>query len=126
MTREESIFAEALAKGSATERNAYLDEACAADANLRRGVDALLLAHQQARGILESPPVGLDVTSDIPPSGHSVGANIGPYKLLEQIGGGGMGVVYMAEQLRPVRRKVALKIITVPKTINAASVSSSQ
>ena len=48
---------------------------------------------------------------DPPPPSEGVGATVGPYKLLEQIGGGGMGVVYMAEQLRPVRRKVALKII---------------
>src|SRR6185503_19738081 len=59
----------------------------------------------------EAPPVGLDVMSESPPSSDGVGSIIGPYKLLEQIGGGGMGVVYMADQLHPVRRKVALKII---------------
>jgi serine/threonine protein kinase/tetratricopeptide (TPR) repeat protein len=108
---EETIFAEALGKGSALERDAYLDQACAGNAELRRAVEALLLAHQEASGILEAPPPGLDVSVENRPSTEGVGSPIGPYKLLEQIGGGGMGVVYMAEQLRPVRRKVALKII---------------
>ena len=111
MTDEESLFAEALAKGSADERGAFLDAACADNPDVRARVEALLAAHAQARGILETPPPGLDQTTEtIPPRGL-IGSAIGPYKLLEQIGGGGMGAVYMAEQLRPVRRKVALKII---------------
>jgi serine/threonine protein kinase/WD40 repeat protein len=111
VTNEETIFAEALGKGSASERDTYLDHACAGNAELRLQVESLLLAHQKAGGILEAPPVDLDVTREIRPSSEGVGTTVGPYKLLEQIGGGGMGVVYMAEQLRPVRRKVALKII---------------
>jgi len=115
VTREEVIFAEAVGKGSAGEREAYVAHACAGEENLRRQVEALLVAHDQAAGVLESPPppppLGMDVTTDVPPPAHAVGSTIGPYKLLEQIGGGGMGVVYMAEQFRPVRRKVALKIL---------------
>src|SRR5207248_5481518 len=83
----------------------------AGNAELRREVEALLLAHRRAGGILEAPPPGLDVTRELRPSSEGVGSTVGPYKLLEQIGGGGMGVVYMAEQHHPVRRKVALKII---------------
>ena len=111
MTREESIFADALDRNPGAERDAYLEGACAGDVNLRRGVSGLLLAHERAAGILESPPVGLDETGDVGPAVHGVGSTIGPYKLLEQIGEGGMGTVFMAEQTHPVRRKVALKVI---------------
>jgi len=110
MTNEETIFAEALSKGSEEQQAAYLESACAGDAGLRRDVDALLIAHRAA-GILEAPLAGVNVTKLAPASTAGVGSTVGPYKLLEQIGGGGMGVVYMAEQLHPVRRKVALKII---------------
>src|SRR5688572_10857807 len=74
-------------------------------------MEALLSAHEQAVGILDVDPAGLDMTGQISTSPEAVGSTVGPYKLLEQIGGGGMGVVYMAEQHHPVRRKVALKII---------------
>jgi WD40 repeat protein/serine/threonine protein kinase len=111
VTNEETIFAEALAKGSTSERASYLAQACADDPELRREVEALLDAHERACGILESPLLSLGATIELVPSSEGVGATIGPYKLLEQIGGGGMGVVYMAEQVHPVSRKVALKII---------------
>src|SRR5687768_12810348 len=111
MNNEETIFTEALSRPSGPERDGYLRQACAGNADLRTAVDALLAAHQRGDGILEASPIGrqpVDETRDI---GAGIGSTIGPYKLLEQIGGGGMGVVYMAEQLHPVRRKVALKII---------------
>ena len=111
MTSEETIFGEALNRGSAAERGAYLDEVCAGNPQLRSQVEALLLGHRRSGGILEVHPAGLEMTRPTSPSSEGVGSAVGPYKLLEQIGGGGMGVVYMAEQLRPVRRKVALKII---------------
>jgi serine/threonine-protein kinase len=111
MTNEETIFGEALGKGSAAAQAAYLDQACAGDAPLRRAVEALLLAHQRAGGILESAPADPDLTRPANASADGVGFMIGPYKLLEQIGAGGMGIVYMAEQLHPVRRKVAMKVI---------------
>jgi WD40 repeat protein/serine/threonine protein kinase len=112
VTDEETIFAAALGKPSSAERDAYLDHACGGDAALRAQVDALLFAHARGAGVLETSPLG-DMSSAAAAAlaGVGVGLVIGPYKLLEQIGGGGMGVVFMAEQLRPVRRKVALKII---------------
>jgi eukaryotic-like serine/threonine-protein kinase len=111
VTNEETIFAEALGKRSVPDRDAYLDHACAGDVELRQAVDALLLAHQKARGILEVPPVDLDATREIRPSSEPVGSTVGPYKILQQIGEGGMAVVFLAEQTRPIQRKVALKII---------------
>jgi WD40 repeat protein/serine/threonine protein kinase len=104
---EESIFAEALDKGTPAERAAYLDEVCGNDAALRGRVESLLRSHEHAGSFLRKPPVA---TVD-EPAREGPGTVIGPYKLLQQIGEGGMGVVYMAEQEQPVRRKVALKII---------------
>src|SRR6266576_2572608 len=96
------------------ERAAYLDEACAGDGALRRQVDALLQAHGQAEGFLETPPAGLDFKrtgAANTPLTEKPGDKITRYKLLQQIGEGGCGVVYMAEQEEPVRRRVALKVI---------------
>jgi WD40 repeat protein/serine/threonine protein kinase len=108
--REQSIFIEAVEKESPGERTAFLDQACAGDPALRQRIERLLERHQQADSFLESPGVGLPATRD-GTSGEQLGSMIGPYKLLEQIGEGGFGVVYMAEQTRPVRRRVALKVI---------------
>jgi WD40 repeat protein len=109
--REEAIFHEALARATPEERAAFLDRACAGDPALRASVEALLRASVGASGFLEEPAPGLAATVDDLPAGERPGAAIGPYRLLEQIGEGGFGVVFMAEQQRPVRRKVALKII---------------
>ncbi|HEV3343692.1 MAG TPA: protein kinase [Pirellulales bacterium] len=98
-----ALFCEALEQPSAEERAAYLDEACGEDLPLRAHVERLLRAHEQAGGFLEVGPAVL--------SREQPGAMIGPYKLLEEIGEGGFGVVYMAEQTVPVRRRVALKIL---------------
>jgi serine/threonine protein kinase len=120
--RLEMIFAAALAYASPEERAAYCEQACAGDAELRRRVESLLKAHDDAGIFLEKPPAAEDA-STIPPAERSAqrnalfaptegpGTRIGPYKLLQQIGEGGMGVVFMAEQEQPVRRRVALKII---------------
>jgi serine/threonine protein kinase len=154
------IFVRAIEAGSPAERAAVLDQSCRDDADLRRKVEALLLAHEHAGSFLDQPAPGLtDIaaggigpaatladeeasgsapattdgaqtatepdgptrTVDAGPSAangpgplpiaEGPGTRIGPYKLLQQIGEGGMGVVYMAEQVAPVRRKVALKII---------------
>ena len=105
------IFSEAIELTSAEERAAYLDRVCGADRALRDRVEGLLGAHDQADGFLESPAAPPTITKDSRPLTEGPGTVIGPYKLLEQIGEGGMGVVYMAEQTHPVRRKVALKII---------------
>ena len=106
---DESIFAAALGKATGAERRAFLDEACGRDEALRRRVERLLEADDQTAGILERGPDGL--TGPHEPPGERPGDRVGPYKLLQQIGEGGMGVVYMAEQQEPVRRRVALKII---------------
>ena len=105
---EEEIFHEALAHDPA-DRGAYLDRACAGDPALRAAVDALLQADVGATGFLDSPPQ--DVTAGQPAAAEGPGTAIGPYKLLEQIGEGGFGVVFLAEQTEPVRRKVALKVL---------------
>jgi serine/threonine protein kinase/WD40 repeat protein len=107
----ESIFIAALEKETPEARAAYLAEACAADADLRRCVERLLNAHARADSILPAQAPGLPVTSESPPIEERPGSIIGPYKLLQQLGEGGFGVVFMAEQEQPVRRKVALKII---------------
>ena len=104
---EESIFAEALEQPSAEARTAFLDRACGSEATLRRRVEALLKSHEQADGFLR-PPSAATVTQPTP---ERPGSWIGPYKLLQQLGEGGMGVVFMAEQTEPVRRRVALKVI---------------
>jgi serine/threonine protein kinase/Flp pilus assembly protein TadD len=118
----ETIFHAALEKGSAEERAAYLDQACQGDSEMRRQVERLLAAQHQLGGFLEQPAAAEGATSDVaagrwvdpaalPPPAEGPGSRIGAYKLLQQIGEGGMGAVWMAEQEQPVRRKVALKII---------------
>ena len=109
--KEESIFAEAVARESTGERNAYLDAACGDDAELRARIEALLTAHENPDSFLNPPDAGEPETEDYAPIGEGPGTVIGPYKLLEKIGEGGMGVVYMAEQTSPVKMRVALKII---------------
>src|SRR5260370_13172665 len=79
------------------------------DEDTRQRVQRLLAAHHED-SFLASPAPGLGATID-EPSAERVGAIIGPYKLLEQIGEGGFGIVFMAEQQEPIRRKVALKVL---------------
>jgi hypothetical protein len=107
---EESIFLEALQKETPEERVAFLDQACAENEDLRRGVQKLLKAHEKAGDFLKRSPAGVANTVDEPVS-ERPGTVIGRYKLLQQIGEGGMGTVFMAEQTHPVQRKVALKVI---------------
>src|SRR5712692_7017365 len=109
----EDIFLAALEKGTPEERAAFLNAACKEDSELRRRVERLLEAHPKAGGLLEGParPAGEETVAYVP-TGEQVGAVIaGRYKLLEQIGEGGMGTVWVAEQTQPVRRKVALKLV---------------
>src|SRR5262249_31588423 len=88
-----------------------IEGACAGDPDLRRRVGVLLEAHQAAAGPLDCPPPALVPTMADNPVTELPGAVIGPYELLEQIGEGGFGVVFMAEQTEPVRRKVAVKVL---------------
>jgi len=106
-----AIFQNALEIEDREQRKAYLDEACRADERLRADVEALLDAHEQAGDFLEGPAGASNVTLDSSPRIDGPGTAIGRYELLELIGEGGMGLVYLAEQKEPVRRKVALKII---------------
>src|SRR5262249_46406923 len=106
---EKVIFWEAI-EVSAAERAAYLERACAGRPQLRAAVEALLHAHEGPQRLLDAtgsarPAVGVGYPLEGP------GTVIGPYKLREQIGEGGMGLVFVAEQQQPVRRKVALKVI---------------
>ncbi len=107
-----SIFADALACDSPESRAAHLDRVCGQSAVLRAQVEALLNAHHEAGDFLKGrdSPADFGSASDEAQL-ETVGTIIGPYKLLEQIGEGGMGVVYMADQQTPVLRRVALKII---------------
>jgi serine/threonine protein kinase/WD40 repeat protein len=107
--RDEALFDAALQFPSA-ERNAFLEKACAGDHQLRQRVESLLKAHEKTSGLLEQIPENRTSFLSVQPS-EKPGDRIGRYKLLQQIGEGGCGVVYMAEQLEPVRRRVALKII---------------
>jgi WD40 repeat protein/serine/threonine protein kinase len=108
---EESIFAQALEQPSAAERAAFLDAACGNDAMRRARIDKLLQRHEESDGFLAKPFFEATPTTDTPALTDGPGTRIGPYKLLQQLGEGGMGVVYMAEQEQPLRRRVALKII---------------
>ena len=119
--REVALFSAAL-ELPASQRAAYLDEACADDPALRLRLEALLRVHEASHPLPGNPgtrsargPVGAEVRAR--PSRVAVspaekpGDRIGRYKLLQKIGEGGCGVVYMAEQEEPVRRRVALKVI---------------
>src|SRR4051812_10103058 len=115
--RANELFLNALERCTAEERRAYLDAACAGDGELRRAVDVLLAAHEAAGSFLEQPeaaPAPMDAEppaaahGDREKSGRIIA---GRYKLLQPIGEGGMGTVWMAEQQEPVRRLVALKLI---------------
>lgn len=107
----ETIYSQALEIQSKAERSAYLDEVCGENTALRKRVEELLKAHADAGSFLKPPQVDPDVTLDTSPRSEGPGTVIGRYKLLEQIGEGGFGVVYMAEQTEPINRRVALKII---------------
>ena len=124
LEHEELLFDAARAVEDLARRRAYLDEACGEDAALRSRIERLLATHEHAddffvgcvagmkpaldeaeKKSLSAPSDALDAPDD------QVGRRVGNYKLLQKIGEGGCGAVYMAEQEKPVRRRVALKII---------------
>src|SRR5262245_49510013 len=114
---ERDIFIAALQQEGPARRQAYLDAACAGQPELRRQVEHLLRLYEGAGSFLEKPAAESvaagafqDAAEPTSPS-EAPGAVVGPYKLLEQIGEGGMGTVWMAQQTEPVRRLVAVKLI---------------
>src|SRR3954468_4778465 len=108
---EESLFLAALDRPDPDDRRRFLDDACADNPELRKRLDVLLAAYAAGQGKLEPPTAGPTPTADYQP-GPDIGTVIGGrYRLLEQIGEGGMGEVWVARQTAPVQRKVALKLI---------------
>jgi len=119
-TQEQTLLQAALALESEAQREAFLNAACATHPDLRRRIDELIAASGDAEAFFQKPPekhAGLAASATDPTvhleqaADEAPGERIGRYKLLQKIGEGGMGVVYMAEQEEPVRRRVALKII---------------
>jgi eukaryotic-like serine/threonine-protein kinase len=107
---EETIFEGALALPP-DKRAAYLEQACNGDAPTRRRVEALIEAHEKAGAFMTEPAAAMPARGDPIALTEKPGDKIGHYKLLQQIGEGGCGVVYMAEQEEPIRRPVAFKVI---------------
>jgi serine/threonine protein kinase/tetratricopeptide (TPR) repeat protein len=105
-----SIFLRAIEDCTPSEWGAYLDQACGDNAELRRRVHVLLEAHQTADSLIDTPEPATTPGAGASDPDQS-GTGIGPYKLIEEIGEGGMGTVYMAQQTEPVKRLVALKLI---------------
>jgi serine/threonine protein kinase/WD40 repeat protein len=102
---ERSIFEAAIEKATPAERAAFLDQACGTDPDLRRDVEALLAAHERLGGhALTADTLACSTTGPADTA-------IGPYQLLERIGEGGFGVVFLAEQRAPIWRNVALKVL---------------
>ena len=139
----DTIFCAAIEILSDSERAAYIAQACGEDENLRGRVEKLVGAHFRAGNFLESPPdMGATVDSQSPaaevdiagqwhaqpprpaPVVERPGAVIGPYKLVEEIGEGGMGTVFLAQQTEPVKRLVALKVIKPAWTAGKSSPAS--
>jgi eukaryotic-like serine/threonine-protein kinase len=107
----EEILQAALDKRTPAERAAYLDGVCGSNAELRALVEGLLKAHEAAGSFLEQPLFDSEPTQQQSPKSEQAGTLIGPYKLLEPIGEGGMGTVWMAQQSEPIKRLVAIKLI---------------
>src|SRR3954468_23737994 len=107
----ESAIFKAAVKLTPDQRHNFVAKACAGHPQLRDEVEALLHEHDEAGSFISRPALMVSPTDLFHPTTEGPGTQIGPFKLLQQIGEGGMGVVYMAEQTHPVQRKVALKVI---------------
>src|SRR5262245_25983589 len=110
LLHEKEIFNRARQIAAPEERRAWLEQICSRDPATMQRVLELLRVYDQERSFLELSPAAVAATIDQPVADHP-GAVIGPFKLLEKIGEGGFGVVFMAEQTEPVRRRVALKLL---------------
>ena len=116
---EKEIFLEALDKNTPQERAAFLDGACGKDSARRARVEALLADHFKEDGFMNKPAAAtreepvrtIKLDTAVNADDNAVGQTIGRYKLLEKVGEGGCGAVYVAQQYEPVRRRVALKVI---------------
>jgi tetratricopeptide (TPR) repeat protein len=109
--RANELFLKALEMRTAGERQEFLDGACAGDAALRAEVESLLEASVRAGSFLEPPAAPPGATVDAPGVSERPDTVIGPYKLVQMLGEGGMGAVFMAQQTEPIKRLVALKLI---------------
>jgi serine/threonine protein kinase/tetratricopeptide (TPR) repeat protein len=110
-TRDEAaIFNEARRIDRPELRRAYLAEACCGDQVLKARLELLLRAHDEGHGFLQKPADGMASVTALEIR-EGPGACVGPYQLQEQLGEGGFGIVYLAKQLQPVRRQVALKVL---------------
>src|SRR5215218_6551953 len=110
LRKARELFLHAVGKLPSDQWHSYVSQACAGDGDLEQQVSYLLQVHREAGSFLELPAHGLVAT--MPEALRTKpGAQIGPYKILQQIGEGGMGTVFMAEQTEPVQRRVAIKII---------------
>jgi eukaryotic-like serine/threonine-protein kinase len=117
------VFTAAASETDLAKQSAFLDQACAHDLQQRRRIEILLKAHEIAAGMIAEGPAFPEPSQDattsrgnsdpVPPAidSEAPGGRIGPYTLLQEIGRGGMGVVFVAKQDKPVRRQVALKVI---------------
>src|SRR5437868_2623470 len=108
--KEEELFNGARRIEEPEARRLYVQQACGADRHLQARVEALLRVCDEERSFLQSPAEAIPVPEG-GAGGEAAGTQIGPYKLVEQIGEGGFGIVFLAEQKYPVRRRVALKVL---------------
>ncbi len=121
LQKARALFLHAVGKLPPEQWDGYVAAACGGDAELEQQVGQLLQVHREAGSFLDRPAAAVGATGVFTPvPGEEAGAApvrerpgtvIGPYKLLQQIGEGGMGTVWMAEQTHPVQRKVAIKVI---------------
>src|SRR5262245_9377016 len=121
LQKARELFLYAVGKLPPEQWDGYVSEACGGDAELKQQVGGLLQIHREAGNFLDRPAAAVTFTGAFAPASweevgegsprECAGMMIGPYKLLQQIGEGGMGTVFMAEQTAPVQRKVALKIV---------------